>query len=116
MDLKFLDFEQPIAELEAKIEELRFVGNDSEVNISDEIARLKAKSESLTTSIFANLSRNYLPPMCLTNKLALCCFPTTRPNTYENVAWRLRGSKWTLLIKSRLILWGRPIRYPRIFL
>ncbi len=56
MDLKFLDFEQPIAELEAKIDELRFVGNDSEINISDEIARLKAKSESLTRSIFSNLS------------------------------------------------------------
>lgn len=56
MDLKFLDFEQPIAELEAKIDELRFVGDDSEVNISDEIARLKAKSESLTRSIFASLS------------------------------------------------------------
>ncbi|RMF96646.1 MAG: acetyl-CoA carboxylase carboxyltransferase subunit alpha [Gammaproteobacteria bacterium] len=56
MDLKFLDFEQPIAELEAKIDELRFVGNDSEINISDEIARLQAKSESLTRSIFANLS------------------------------------------------------------
>ncbi|MFQ5634463.1 MAG: acetyl-CoA carboxylase carboxyltransferase subunit alpha [Gammaproteobacteria bacterium] len=56
MDLKFLDFEQPIAELEAKIDELRFVGDDSEVNINDEIARLKAKSESLTKSIFAELS------------------------------------------------------------
>jgi len=56
MDLKFLDFEQPIAELEAKIDELRFVGDDSEVNISDEIARLKAKSESLTRSIFSELS------------------------------------------------------------
>ncbi|MBT8442007.1 MAG: acetyl-CoA carboxylase carboxyl transferase subunit alpha, partial [Gammaproteobacteria bacterium] len=56
MDLKFLDFEQPIAELEAKIDELRFVGDDSEVNISDEIGRLKAKSESLTKSIFADLT------------------------------------------------------------
>ncbi len=56
MDLKFLDFEQPIAELEAKIDELRFVGDDSEVNISDEIERLKAKSEALTRSIFASLS------------------------------------------------------------
>ncbi|MFW2404084.1 MAG: acetyl-CoA carboxylase carboxyltransferase subunit alpha [Gammaproteobacteria bacterium] len=56
MDLKFLDFEQPIAELEAKIDELRFVGDDSEVNISDEIARLKAKSESLTKTIFADLT------------------------------------------------------------
>lgn len=56
MDLKFLDFEQPIAELEAKIDELRFVGDDSELNINDEIARLKAKSESLTKSIFSDLS------------------------------------------------------------
>lgn len=56
MDLKFLDFEQPIAELEAKIDELRFVGDDSEVNINDEITRLKSKSESLTRSIFANLT------------------------------------------------------------
>ena len=56
MDLKFLDFEQPIAELEAKIDELRFVGDDSEVNIGEEIARLRAKSEALTRSIFSNLS------------------------------------------------------------
>jgi len=56
MDMKFLDFEQPIAELEAKIEELRFVGVDSEININDEVARLKAKSEARTRSIFAKLS------------------------------------------------------------
>ena len=56
MDLKFLEFEQPIAELEAKIEELRFVGDDSEVNINEEVARLRSKSESLTKSIFAKLS------------------------------------------------------------
>ncbi|MDP7094531.1 MAG: carboxyl transferase domain-containing protein, partial [Gammaproteobacteria bacterium] len=56
MDLNFLDFEQPIAELEAKIDELRFVGDDSNLNISEEIDRLKSKSESLTRSIFANLS------------------------------------------------------------
>jgi acetyl-CoA carboxylase carboxyl transferase subunit alpha len=56
MDLKFLDFEQPIAELEAKIDELRFVGDDSEINISDEIERLKEKSEELTRSIFSNLT------------------------------------------------------------
>ena len=54
--MKFLDFEQPIAELEAKIEELRYVGDDSEININEEVARLKAKSESLTKSIFAKLS------------------------------------------------------------
>ena len=56
MDLKFLEFEQPIAELEAKIDELRFVGDDSEVNISDEIARLKVKSDALTRSIFSDLT------------------------------------------------------------
>ncbi|MEX0824443.1 MAG: acetyl-CoA carboxylase carboxyltransferase subunit alpha [Woeseia sp.] len=56
MDLKFLDFEQPIAELEAKIDELRFVGDDSEINISEEVARLTAKSETLTKSIFSKLT------------------------------------------------------------
>ena len=56
MDLKFLEFEQPIAELEAKIEELRFVGDDAEVNINEEVARLKGKSETLTRNIFSKLS------------------------------------------------------------
>jgi len=56
MDLKFLEFEQPIAELEAKIEELRFVGDDAEININEEVARLRGKSEALTKSIFAKLS------------------------------------------------------------
>jgi len=55
MNLNFLDFEQPIAELEAKIEELRYVGSDNEINIGDEIARLKSKSHDLTKSIFSNL-------------------------------------------------------------
>ena len=55
MNLNFLDFEQPIAELEAKIEELRFVGSDSEINISEEIARLENKSRDLTKSIFSSL-------------------------------------------------------------
>ncbi|MEJ2514747.1 MAG: acetyl-CoA carboxylase carboxyltransferase subunit alpha [Gammaproteobacteria bacterium] len=56
MNLNFLDFEQPIAELEAKIDELKFVGSDSEVNLSEEIARLKSKSEALTKSIFSSLT------------------------------------------------------------
>ncbi|MDX1563454.1 MAG: acetyl-CoA carboxylase carboxyltransferase subunit alpha [Gammaproteobacteria bacterium] len=56
MDLKFLEFEQPIAELEAKIEALKFVSEDSELNISDEVERLRKKSESLTKSLFSNLS------------------------------------------------------------
>ncbi len=56
MPLSFLEFEQPIAELEAKIDELRFVSSDAEVNVGEEIARLRAKSRALTTSIFASLS------------------------------------------------------------
>jgi acetyl-CoA carboxylase carboxyl transferase subunit alpha len=55
MNLNFLEFEQPIAELEAKIEELRYVGDDAEININEEIGRLQAKSRSLTESIFSNL-------------------------------------------------------------
>jgi len=56
MPLSFLEFEQPIAELEAKIDELRFVSSDAEVNVGEEIARLRAKSRALTSSIFANLT------------------------------------------------------------
>ncbi len=56
MNLNFLEFEQPIAELEAKIEELRYVGDDAEINIGEEISRLQAKSKSLTESIFSNLN------------------------------------------------------------
>jgi len=56
MDLKFLDFEQPIAELEAKIEQLRFVGDDSQINISGEIERLKGSSKTLTKKIFSHLT------------------------------------------------------------
>jgi acetyl-CoA carboxylase carboxyl transferase subunit alpha len=56
MPLSFLEFEQPIAELEAKIDELRFVSSDDEINVGEEIARLRARSRALTTSIFANLT------------------------------------------------------------
>lgn len=56
MNLNYLDFEQPIADLEAKIEELRLVGNDSDVNLSDEISRLQEKSYKLTEQIFSNLN------------------------------------------------------------
>ena len=55
MNPNYLDFEQPIADLEAKIEELRMVGNDTDINITDEISRLKKKSISLTESIFSDL-------------------------------------------------------------
>ncbi|OUS17955.1 acetyl-CoA carboxylase carboxyltransferase subunit alpha [Gammaproteobacteria bacterium 50_400_T64] len=56
MNLDYLDFEQPIAELEAKIEELQLVGNDNELNIADEIKKLRGKSLKLTESIFSGLS------------------------------------------------------------
>ncbi len=56
MKTTFLDFEQPIAELEGKIEQLRFVQDDSAVDISEEISRLDAKSQSLTKEIYAKLS------------------------------------------------------------
>lgn len=54
--LEYLDFEQPIAELAQKIEELRFVADGSEVNLSEEISRLEAKSRGLTEDIFSKLS------------------------------------------------------------
>jgi len=54
--MRFLDFEQPIAELEAKIEELRNVSSDTELNISDEIGRLEGKSIALIDQIFSKLN------------------------------------------------------------
>jgi acetyl-CoA carboxylase carboxyl transferase subunit alpha len=56
MAVNFLEFEQPIAELEAKIEELGHVTSDSKVNIAEEIARLQKKSRQLTTTIFSSLT------------------------------------------------------------
>ncbi len=56
MKQTFLDFEQPIAELQAKIDELRYVHEDSAVDISDEISRLTKKSQLLTKEIYAKLS------------------------------------------------------------
>ena len=54
--MNFLDFEQPIAELDAKIEELRYVGSDSEININEEIIKLQKRSDELIESIFSSLS------------------------------------------------------------
>jgi acetyl-CoA carboxylase carboxyl transferase subunit alpha len=56
MAVSFLDFEQPIAELEAKIEELGHVTSDAKVNIAEEVSRLQKKSRQLTTTIFASLT------------------------------------------------------------
>ncbi len=56
MNPNYLDFEQPIAELEVKIEELRLVGSDNDINVSAEIEALRGKSTKLTEKIFSDLS------------------------------------------------------------
>jgi acetyl-CoA carboxylase carboxyl transferase subunit alpha len=56
MDLNFLEFEQPIADLQAKIDELKRVGFDNEINIAEEITKLEEKSRKLTEQVFSNLS------------------------------------------------------------
>lgn len=56
MNLNFLDFEQPIAELEAKIEELRLVGTDADINLSEEISRLEKKCNLLIKETFSRLT------------------------------------------------------------
>jgi len=56
MNINFLDFEQPIAELEAKIDELRYVSDDADININEEVTKLREKSRALTESIFSNLT------------------------------------------------------------
>jgi acetyl-CoA carboxylase carboxyl transferase subunit alpha len=71
MSKKFLEFEQPIEELKQKIEALRMVGSDSEINLSEEITRLEDKCKELTASIFeelepwqvAQMARHPLRPM-----------------------------------------------------
>ena len=56
MNPNYLDFEQPIAELEVKIEELQLVGSDADMDISQEVENLRQKSTKLTEKIFSNLS------------------------------------------------------------
>ena len=56
MNLNYLSFEQPIADLEGKIEELQLVGNDSDINIAEEITKLREKSRKLTESIYSKLT------------------------------------------------------------
>jgi len=56
MNINFLDFEQPITELEAKIQELRMVGNDADINLSEEITRLETKCNVLIKDIFSRLT------------------------------------------------------------
>jgi acetyl-CoA carboxylase carboxyl transferase subunit alpha len=63
MNMTHLDFEKPIAELEAKIDELRRVGTDTELNLIEEIDKLDAKSRELTKSIFGSLSSQQVVKM-----------------------------------------------------
>ena len=63
MNLNYLDFEQPIAELQEKIEELRRVGNDQDINLSEEIAKLEEKRDSLTRNIFESLKASQVVQM-----------------------------------------------------
>jgi acetyl-CoA carboxylase carboxyl transferase subunit alpha len=56
MNPNYLDFEQPIAELEGKIEELQLVGNDNDLNITEEIEHLREKSNKLTANLYDNLT------------------------------------------------------------
>lgn len=56
MSRQFLDFEQPIEELNQKIQALRMVGHDNTINLSEEITRLEAKSKELTTQVFSRLT------------------------------------------------------------
>ena len=56
MNPDYLDFEQPIAELQAKIRELQFATEDADINISDEVAKLEKKLDSLTQGIFSKLN------------------------------------------------------------
>ncbi len=56
MNPNYLDFEQPIADLDSKIDELRHLSTESGINIAEEVARLQAKSKTLTAKIFSDLS------------------------------------------------------------
>ena len=56
MNPNYLDFEQPIAELEVKIEELQLVGSDNDINIVEEITNLREKSTRLTEKVYSNLT------------------------------------------------------------
>lgn len=56
MNINFLDFEQPIAELEAKIQELRLVGTDADINLSEEVSRLEKKCNTLIKDTFSRLT------------------------------------------------------------
>ena len=63
MNRLFLDFEQPIEELNQKIQALRMIGDDNRVNLSEEIARLESRSAELTHDILSNLEPSQVVQM-----------------------------------------------------
>lgn len=82
MNPNYLDFEQPIADLDSKIDELRHLSTESGINIAEEVARLQAKSKTLTEKIFSNLS--------IWQKVQLARHPK-RPYTLEYVKNLIEG-------------------------
>ena len=70
MNPNYLDFEQPIADLDSKIDELRHLSTESGINIAEEVARLQAKSKTLTEKIFL-ISRFGKSTTCKTSKASL---------------------------------------------
>ena len=101
MNLNFLEFEQPIAELEAKIEELRLVSDDNEINIQDEITRLEGKSRALTESNLAYAHRMTTPM-----HLGLIAYWTGRKLRWDGKAEKFVDDKEA---DGRL---GKPCRAP----
>ena len=82
MNPNYLDFEQPIADLDSKIDELRHLSTESGINIAEEVARLQAKSKTLTEKIFSDLS--------IWQKVQLARHPK-RPYTLEYVKSLIEG-------------------------
>ena len=82
MNPNYLDFEQPIADLDSKIDELRHLSTESGINIAEEVARLQEKSKTLTEKIFSNLS--------IWQKAQLARHPK-RPYTFDYVKNLING-------------------------
>jgi acetyl-CoA carboxylase carboxyl transferase subunit alpha len=106
MKTTFLDFEQPIAELEQKIEELRYVQDDSAVDISEEIERLQKKSNALTKDIYGKLSHGRSP------RWRVIRSARTRSTTREPVH-RFRGAARRPRLRRRCLDRRRPGAFRR---
>ena len=111
MKQTFLDFEQPIADLQAKIDELRYVHEDSAVDISDEINRLQKKSLQLTKEIYAELrlaedqvARHALRPYTLDDSGAFVSdfgeFPAIARTATTRRSWAASGASTAAVRRS----------------